>query len=501
MKNFLKRYSQPRALALILVAAILALAAGRAVAQKRRNRPPARTSAETEAWRKQPPPPGQLKPFELPTTREVLLKNGLRLVMAEDHRMPVVTASLSLPVGSADDPKEAAGLAEAVAHLITEGAGKRDGEQLALEVERLGARLSATATDDFSAIAFASIAENAERMVELLADVALRPTFPDEEVALFKENRIQELKVQRQEPAFVVSEQFNRLVYGSHPYSVSAPTPQSVEAMTRSQIDSYYRARYRPDGSVLVIVGDFDSKKIEDRVKSVFGQWSSAAEAQTQSASMPEPGGRRIYLVDRPGSEQADFRIGGLAISRSHPDYFALLVANAILGDGASSRLFLNIRERRGYAYEVNSQVNAPRQRGTFFGESQTRTEVTPAAIKEMLAEFQRMRRARVTARDLENAKSYLNGLFSLILSTQGGLTSQMAEARLLNLGPDYLASYRAKISAVTAEQVQRVAEKYIQPERAVIVVVGDAAKLKRGLQLLGPVEVIDTEGKSAAKK
>ncbi len=496
----MKSFRKPRSLALTLMAVIVALAADPALAQKRRSRAPARTANQSEAWRRRPPLPDPLKPFELPATREVQLKNGLRLVMAEDRRMPLVTARLSLPVGSADDPQGAAGLAEAIAHLITEGAGKRDGEQLAREVERLGARLSATATDDYSTIGFAAIAESAERMVELLADVVLRPTFPGEEVALFKENRIQELKVQRQEPAFVVSEQFNRLVYGSHPYAVSAPAPESVAAMTKLQIESYYRSRYSPDGSVLVMVGDFDSAKVEDRVRSAFSEWSKASAAQTESVSMAEPGGRRIYLVDRPGSEQADFRIGGLAISRSHPDYFALLVANAILGDGASSRLFLNIRERKGYAYEVNSQVNAPRQRGTFFGESQTRTEVTSAAIREMLAEFQRMRRERVTARDLEHAKSYLTGLFSLILSTQGGLASQMAEARLLGLGPDYLAGYRVKISAVTAEQVQRVAQKYIQPDRAVIVVVGDAAKLKKGLQLLGPVEVIDTQGKSAGK-
>ncbi|HKY05713.1 MAG TPA: pitrilysin family protein, partial [Blastocatellia bacterium] len=487
-------------IALILIAAISALVANQAPAQKRRSRAPTGTVGQTEAWRRRPPQPDQLKPFELPATRETLLKNGLRLVMAEDHRMPLVTARLSLTVGSADDPEGSAGLAEAIAHLVTEGAGRRDSEELAREVERLGARLSAAAADDYSSIGFASIAENAERMIELLADVVLRPTFADEEVALFKENRIQELKVQRQEPAFVVSEQFNRLVYGSHPYAVSAPTPETVAAMTRSQIASYYRSRYTPSGSVIVIVGDFDSKKIEDRVKSAFGEWPKASAARTESVSMPEPAPRRIYLVDRPGSEQADFRIGGLAISRSHPDYFALLVANAILGDGASSRLFLNIRERKGYAYEVNSQVNAPRQRGTFFGESQTRTEVTSAAIKEMLAEFQRMRRERVTARDLENAKSYLTGLFSLILSTQGGLVSQMAETRLLGLGPDYLSSYRARISAVTAEQVQRVAQKYIQPDRAVIVVVGDAAKLKKALQTIGPVEVIDTEGKGAAR-
>lgn len=487
-------------LALLLL--LLSSASGPVAAQKAarkktaRPAPTSRTREAAEGWRKSPPRPASIRPFRLPERRESRLDNNLLLVLIEDRRSPMVTVQLGIPVGSANDPEGEPGLAEATAQLLTEGAGDRSAEQLARETETIGGRISASAGDDYTTVSASVISENAGRLLELFGDVVLRPTFPESELEHYRNNRIQVLTVQRQEPAFLVGEQFNRIIYGAHPYALSSPTPESVAAMTRAGIERFYRSGYTPDGSALVIVGDFNAAKVEAQAREIFGGWRAP---EARARSLPEIAGhtaRRIYLIDRPGSEQADFRIGNLAVSHSDPDYFPLLVANAVLGDGASSRLFLNIREQKGYAYDVSSALNAPLRQGTFYGMASSRTEVAVPAVKEMLAEFERMRGEEVPEADLQNAKNYLNGIFSLVLSTQGGIAGQVAQIHMLGLSRDYLETFRARVEAVTPRQVMEATRKYITVDRAAIVVVGDASKLRRQLETVAPVEVFDIGGK-----
>jgi zinc protease len=461
-------------------------------------------SEQEESWRKQAPAPAADRPFNLPPAQTSKLENGLTLVMIEDHRAPMVTIDVGIPSRAVLSQGsnvliERSALTEATAQLMTEGAGNRSSEQLAREIETLGGRITSAASDDFAEVNAVVVAENAEPMMEILGDVLLRPTFPQNEVALYKSNRIDKLKVDRQEASFLLSEHFNRIVYGSHPYAISAPTPVAVKMMTRAKIERFYRSNYGPDGSVVVIAGDFSAARMEARARAIFAGWKNPVRAviNRPSAIARKPAARQIYLIDRPGSEQADFRIGGLAITRSNPDYFPLIVANAILGaDRTGSRLFLNMREQKGYTYDVFSVVSARKQGGTFFAGSETRNEVTLAAIREMLAEFDRMRNERVADEELQSAKNYLNGNFSLGLSTQGGVADRMIQTYMLGLGRDYLQSYRARIEAVTAEQVQQVARKYMLSDHAAIVIVADAAKLSKELSPLGRFTLLDIEGR-----
>lgn len=454
------------------------------------------TQNNAEAWRKYPPKPAPASPFHLPALREVKLDNGLTLVLIENHRVPMVSMSLGIPVGGVNDPANQTGLNEAVAALLNDGAGNRSSLQLARAIETLGGQLSISVNDDYTEIYSSVIAENLDAMLDLFGDIILHPTFPEEEVALYKKNRVEGLKVQRQEPAFLLSERFNRAIYDAHPYGITAPTPEVIETLDRAKIENFYKSYYAPNGSTLVITGDFDAVKMEAQLRTMFGGWKSASILGQKLPDLIEQTKRRIYLIDRPNSEQADFRIGNLAIARSDKDYFALLVANAILGDGTGSRLFLNIREKRGYTYDVSSSAHAPRMRGTFFSSSETRNEVTVPAIREILLEFDRIRNEKVSEKDLQNAKNYLNGGFSLSLSTQGGVTNAMVQARMLGLAPDYLEQYRERIAAVTAEQVQAVARKYIRTDTPTIVIVGDAEKLRKPLATLGAIEIYDVEGK-----
>ena len=496
------RSGRRKPLAMFFLALLVALSGSiesADIAQKRR------PASDSEAWRRVPPKPGSPRPLRLPSTREVELENGLKLVFVEDHRTPMVTVLVGIPLQlqpfkDIDALNNQAALAEAAADLLTEGAGSRTSEELAREVETLGGRISSTANDDYAEVVGSVVAENVERMMSMLADVVIRPSFPENEVALHKRNRIQNLVVQRQDPAYLASEQFDRVVFGSHPYAIASPSPASIEALNREKIEQFYRSHFEPRGSVVVIAGDFNLDRISEMARTLFSHWKETSERESASEQashqFPHPELRRVYLIDRPGSEQADIRIGGLGITRGHPDYFPLLVTNAILGAGTNSRLFMNIRERKGFAYDVYSAVDAMRYGGTVVGGAQTRSEVVGPAIKEMLSELDRLGRMRVTPSELQGAKNYLNGLFSLALSTQGGVTERIAQKYLLELGVNYLESYRTRIESVTPEQVQQAARKYLSIERPAIVVVGDASKLKNQLESLGRVEVLSIEGK-----
>jgi predicted Zn-dependent peptidase len=491
-----------RAMTLLIALVCLCTIASTASLQKTIQRLPG------EPWRKHPPEATAARPFKLPATREIKLGNGLTLVFIEDHRAPVVTILAGIPVevASSRDISELTNemaLTEATAELITEGTGSRSSAEVALEVETLGGRLSSSANDDYAWVTISVVAENTERMLELLGDVLLRPAYPEAEVELYKRNRIQKVVVQRQDPSFLAGEQFDRIVYGTHPYAISAPTPASIDALDRDKIVRFHNAQFTPGGSVVVIAGDFNASRIETKSREVLGQWKAASKKPVDQPILPGPSGTtdaRIFLIDRPGSAQSDFRIGAVAVKRSDPDYFPLLVANAVLGAGTASRLFLNIREKKGYAYDVFTSLDALKEAGTFLGGAETRTEVTVSAIKEMWAEFDKLRTVQVGDEELQNAKNYLNGLFSLSLSTQGGVAERVLQSHMLDLGPDYLETYRSRIETVTADQVQKVARKYILTDRATIVVVGDAAKLRREMASLGRVSEIISSVESKPK-
>jgi len=485
-------------IALILFCSHLAIPAGTGAPQKRRQ------SSVVETWRRQPPKAEAERPFKLPPVRKARLDNGLTLVLVEDHRSPIVTMMIGIPLFIEPSEDIASltnqiAIAEATAELISEGAGSRSSEQVAREVETLGGKLTTTANDDYAEVSVSVIAENAERMLGLVGDVLLRPTFPEEEVALYKRNRIQNVVVQRQDPSFLAGEQFDRAVYGKHPYAISAPTPSSIEQLDRNKLAGFHRSHFGVEKSVAVVVGDFEPDKFERKLRDVFSQWKEPPKVSIGSrapAELSKESRRQIFLIDRPGSEQADFRIGTLAVRRSDPAYFPLLVANSILGAGTGSRLFLNIRERKGYAYDVYSSVGGLRFGGSFYGGAETRTEVTSRAINEMLAEFDRLRNVKVGQQELQNAKNYLNGLFSLSLSAQGGIAERMVQEYMLDLPQGYLEAYRSKVESVSAEQVQEVARKYLLTDRPVIVVVGDASKLANDLKTIGQVHVLDLEGR-----
>ncbi len=458
------------------------------------------TSAQ-EAWRKKPPESPPPRPFKLPKIESFKLANGLSVQLVEDHRYPLVTMALGLKVGSANDPAKKRGVASMTADMLTEGTKKRTSKQIADEVDFIGGALKAGADNDFTIVSSSVLSRYTDRLIAAFEDVLFNPTFPQAEFDLKKTNLIQELAMKRSNPDFLLEERFAKVIFGEHPYSNIAPTPESVKSITRADLEAFHKANYLPNEAALVIIGDFDSAKVRPIISKDFSeQWKPGHIAHIDGSGMPARTEQHIYLVDRPGSVQSNIKLGNVAIKRTDPDYYAMALANQILGGAANSRLFLNLREAKSFTYGAYSAVSAQREPGAFGAEASVRTEVTAPSLQEFLYELSRIRNIKVSDKELNEAKKFMTGSFQLGLETQGGLAQRLLEGQLYDLPRDYLETYTDKIMAVSVDDVRNVARKHIDLKHIAITVVGDAKTIKPELQNFGPVDVYDVSGKVSSE-
>jgi len=457
---------------------------------------------QTEIFRREMPRPLQPRPLNLPQAVETTLTNGLTLVLIDDRRLPLVNLRLAFRSGDANDPADLPGLSDMMSHLLTEGTTTRSSRQIAEEIERLGATLSVGSTSDFTTIAASGLSVYSEEILELTADVTLRPTFPQNEVDLARENTQQMLIQQRAQPTFLASERMAKVMFGEqHPYARISPTPEMLDAFTRDDLQSFRDSTFSPTNAVMIVVGDFEQEPLIAEIEKLFGNWESAPVSRVVTAPLPERTARGTYVIDRPGSAQSNIVIANHGITRTSPDYFPLLLMHTVLGANASSRLFMNLREEKGYTYGAYSNLDARRLAGTFRATAEVRTAVTGASLHEFFYELNRIRDAAVTEEEISNAKAYLTGVFPLRIETQEGLIDQLVSIKMFDLPDDYLSTYRDQVSAVTREDIQRVAQEYVQPDRAALVIVGDAAEIKEQLKPYSEaIEIYDTEGQKKSQ-
>lgn len=445
----------------------------------------------------QPPPPLPARALKLPTASETTLSNGLVVAVVEDRRLPLVSYRLALKTGDAHDPPELPGLMDTLTGLLTEGTESLTSREIADEVARLGATLQAGANSDYTTVAASSLSTFSENILELMADVALRPVFPPNEVELAKQNTKESLKQQRAQPSFLASEMLARVMFGKHPYSVTAPTPESIDATTRDQLVEFHRSKFVANNAVLMVAGDVQNDSILKRVDGLFGKWQPGAVAGDNFPSPPLRTSRCAYIVDRPGSAQTNIVIANAGITRTSPDYFPMLLMHTILGANASSRLFMNLREEKGYTYGAYSSLDARRTAGTFRATAEVRTPVTGDSLKEFFFELNRIRNEPVSEKEIVDAKSYLTGVFPIRLETQEGLIDQLVQIKMFGLADDYLEIYRNRIQAITIEQILEVARKYIKPDEAAIIIVGDGSQLNEQVRPYAQeIEFYNTAGK-----
>ncbi len=444
--------------------------------------------------RTKPPQTSDLPVYKLPPVVETRLANGLQVLLIEDKRFPMVSVRLGFQAGSKFDPAELRGLSETTGALITEGTATRNSRQIAEEVAAIGGVLNTSSTPDSLLLAGSALSENLPKLLELVADITRNANFPEDEVALRKQNRKQELAAQRSEAAFLADEKFDEAVYSPHPYSRQDPTPESIDKVNRTALTEF-RDRYLvPNNGVLLLLGALPARaEVMKLVEARFGDWPKKDVPAPPPAKFPEPH-RTIVLVDRPGSVQADIRIGRKAVTRGDPDYFPLLLANTILGGGTASRLFANIREKQGFAYDAHSSAAPLKDSGTLGVVTQVRNEVLGQALDAALQEMHGIASQDVTAGELSTAKNYLSGVFVMRIETQDGLANQIAATKMLGLPLEYLEQYTTKVRSVEPAALRAAAAKYINPDAAAIVVVGDASAIAKPLEKLGPVSVVKAE-------
>jgi zinc protease len=454
----------------------------------------AMTLSAQKVDRTKPPETAALPSFKLPPVFETALPNGLRVVLVEDRRFPLTTLRLAVEAGSKFDPADSPGLSEAVATLLTEGTQARSQRQIAEQLAEIGGALKASSGSDGLTVMGSALAENLPKLLDLLADVSLNASFPDDEVKLYQAKRTQELLAERSEASFWADEKIAAAVYGSHPYSRINPTPESIAKLNRDVLARFRDTHLAPNNAVLILLGAIPSRDETLRlIKARFGGWQKQ---ELPARPAPEfPASRRtVTLVDRPGSVQADIRVGRLAVDRISPDYFPLYVANAILGGGASSRMFTNIREKQGFAYDAHSSLQPRKNAGLFTAVTQVRNEVVGPALQAVQAELENLSKQPVPAAELADVKNYISGNFVMGLETQSGLATQLSNMKLLGLPDNYLETYTARVRSVEPSQIQSVAAKYLAPDNASIVVVGDASQIGKTLEKLGKVTLQKAE-------
>lgn len=455
------------------------------------------TMTQQDDFRRHAPAPLPSSEIRIPTPYQTVLPNGLTLVVVEDKRLPLVSYRLAFRTGDAHDPPELPGLTDMMSGLLTEGTTTRTSRQIAEEVERMGATLHAGAGSDFTTLSASALSVFGDKILELMADVTLRPSFPENEVELTRQNTKESLKQQRAQPSFLANEMVSRIMFGDHPYSRIAPTPESIDGTSRQRLVDFQRTVFVPNNAVFLIVGDVDRSVVEENVKSLFGDWQRSEPVTDHFPEPPDRTSRVAFVIDRPGSAQSNIVIANKGVKRTNPDYFPLLLMHTVLGATASSRLFMNLREEKGYTYGAYSNLDTRRSAGTIRATAEVRTPVTGDSLKEFFYELDRIRSEPVSEKEIQDAKSYLTGVFPIRLETQEGLIDQLVQIKMLGLPDNYLQLYRDQVQAVTREQIQRVAQEYVKPDEAALVIVGDGAQVLNQLEpYCKEVEFYNTAGK-----
>jgi zinc protease len=436
------------------------------------------------------------RPVKWPKRTRVPLSNGLQVVLAEAHSIPKFHGELFFRAGEALVSDRSIGLAEMTATVVRTGTAQRTSRQIEEDLRRLGADLGASAGLDTSAISFAGLSEFAEPLLKLVNELAREACFPAPEFERERRQKLEEVKLERTSPGFLGGERLRKVLFGAHPYARVSPSEAQVAAYKREDLESVYREIYTPENALLMLVGDFEPQRVLSHIEKIFGNWAGEKPIAKQAPALPAFRGRRVYLVHNPGSVQTQILAGCHAITRKHPDWIRLGLANSLYGGAFNSRLVMNIREDKGYTYSPRSGITPMRQHGYFSISAAVRNEVVAASLTEIFYELDRLRSVPVPEIELADAQNYLSGIFSMGLATQEGLLSQFSTAELHELPEDYLETYRDKVRALNSADLLATARKYFDSANMQIVVVGDRAQIGEQAALFGEVEVYDHQGK-----
>lgn len=441
------------------------------------------------------PAVGPERAFAPPPRVERTLPSGLRVIVVRLATVPKVSVFLTVKSGLAADPAGKPGLAQFVADAAQEGTPTRASRRIRDEVFAMGATLGAAVGQDSSTFTMRGLADTLPTMLDLLADVVRRPTFPEAEVQLLISTATQRLQAQLASAQFVSNRQFRAALFGAHPYSRVGATLESVKAIDRASIAAYHEAHYRPNNAFLVISGDVNPEAAVAAAERAYAGWTRGEVPRPTFAAPPTAKGRRLIFVQRPGSVQSSISVGNLTVKREDPRWYMLQMANQIYGGSFDSRLVRNIREEKGYTYSPGSQFAAFADLGVYRATADVRNDVTGATLAEIYAEMDRLRAAPPDPIELGGAKAYARGLFVIQNATQNGLASTLNLVNTFGLASDYPETFQAKMTALTAESIVTGAQMLLGSADSLVVVVGDYASVKDQLTGFADIRVVDVSG------
>lgn len=440
---------------------------------------------------------------KLPHPTEFSLPNGLSVVVLEQHRLPTIYCSLWIKSGALSDSTEPPGVASFTASQLRDGTAKRNSTQIASELDELGATFNADAAfgTNLTLITASGLSESTDKLMDLMSDIALNPSYPADEWQRFSRQERARLVQMRANPGFLARERFARAVYKDFPAAIESTSADALQKITPDALKDFHEKYYAPNNAILALAGDVTVAQAKELAAKYFGQWKNRPVPAAKIGSVPASGPAKIYLVDRPDSVQSNILAGGLALRRNDPDFIPLAVANRILGGGGASRLFANLREDKGYTYGAYSRVTADLYPGLFVANTEVRNAVTDGSLHEIMYEFKRLRDEKVPQGELEEAKRSIISSFALSLANPAGIVNSWMAVKYYGMRPDYWDHYSDEIAKVDADTIQRMARKYIDLDHLQIVVVGDAKQVGEAVAKYGAVEMFDADGKALPAK
>lgn len=438
---------------------------------------------------------------KLPVSQEKKLTNGLQVILIENNKVPTFTMQMVVLGGGINEPSDKRGVAALTSTLLREGTKNRTSRQISEKIDELGAVYfaSVNAFGFTTNLSLNGFVEDFDPLLEIFGDMTLNPSFLPEEFEKQKATTISTNQSLRSVPTVLATERLRKTLYGNHPAAISIHSPETLKNIIVQDVVNFHKTFYHPNNAFIVINGNFKLNELLPKIERVFGNWQKTNAPSMTIAEVPAIEKSGIYLINRPGSVQTTLLVGTLGIKRTDPDYYPLLVMNEIFGGSPASRLFMNLREDKGFTYGVSSSITPSIYPGVINTNMSVRTDVTEAALSELMKEISRLQNESVSSTELENAKRSLVGSFALSTEQPQTLITNAVQQKLYNFPANYWDTYPQYVETVTANDVQRVARKYLSPARLQIVAVGDESKIKDSLSKFGQLQLFDADGKPIA--
>lgn len=448
-------------------------------------------------FRAEPPAPGPDPQFQVPAFKRFKLKNGLEVILAEFHDLPLVDLNLFVKSGGGANPVELAGLSEMTANMLDEGTATRTALQIAEETASLGASLATGSSWDASTVTLGTLAKNFDAGLAIWADVLLNPRFEEREFTRVRDNVLTAIARRKDSPPTVASLALARVLYGAkHPYGwPQSGVEETLKKLKPADLKAFYETNYRPNNAVLIAAGDITEADLRAKLEPALKSWKpkKLAPRKLPAPAAAAAGKTRIHLIDKAEAPQSSIRVGQIGIERLNPDYYAVTLMNLILG-GGFYRLDLNLREGRGWTYGARSSFDSRKTAGPFSAGGEFVAPRSADSVAEIIKEINTMRDSDVTDSELSRAKDQVIRSFPARFATRHAVVNQLAEIAVYGLPDNYLAEYTKKVAAVSKDDVRRVARRYLDPTKLSVIVVGDQKSLRDPLAKIAPVEIRDLD-------